>query len=89
MVSAELHNIRVRMQEYQRLVQIQGILQLRDKQMYSMADVVREVLDKYPDLEVPIDGQNLKIVEQELEEGEIPTPYVPRPKEGVARPRKK
>lgn len=76
MVEAKVHNIRIKMSSYQRLVQIQGILQLRDKKMYNMADVVEEVLRHYPDLEVPIDGKELRLVEEIVEED--PCPKKPR-----------
>jgi len=61
--------LKVRREVYERLIQIQSLLQFRDKKRYSMSKVIEWMLNQLPELRIPIE-EPAYIAEEEVEEGE-------------------
>jgi hypothetical protein len=65
----ELVTLKVRREIYERLIQIQSLLQFRDKRRYNMSEVVEWMLSQLSELRIPIE-EPAYIAEEEVEEEE-------------------
>jgi hypothetical protein len=59
--------LKVRREVYERLIQIQSLLQFRDKRRYGMSKVIEWMLNQLPELKIPIE-EPAYIAEEEVEE---------------------
>lgn len=50
-------SIRVREEVYEKLLEMQGLFQYRDKKMYSVSDVIESLVAEAPAIEIPFDSQ--------------------------------